>query len=140
MIKNECSLFSQRPRKINVKCEYIYRGVKFDEPIEITRESGFPDYSLIPKHLESNYTFSRTRTQRIEERILPRYIELPPVLKMIHSENGVEDPKMRTITNKCWYSVHRVAEENEQPTLKFPNKFETPTTSSNLYKDVNYNV
>lgn len=122
-----------------MKCEYIYRGIKFDEPIEIMRESGFPDYSLVPKHLESNYTFSKTRKQRTEERILPRYIDLPPVLQMINSENGINISKMQTRTNKTWYSVHRVAEENEQPTLEFPNKFGTPTSPS-LFKDVNYDV
>lgn len=99
----------------------------------------YPDYSLVPKHLESNYKFSQTHKQRIEERILPRYIEFPPVLKTILCENGVKDPKMRTVTKKLWYSTHRIAEENEQPTLKFDNRFGTPT-SPNLYKDVNYNV
>lgn len=94
---------------------------------------------MVPKHLESNYTFSKTRKQRIEERILPRYIEFPPVLKTILCENGVNDPIMRTVTNKYWYSVHRVAEENEKPTLEFDNKFGTPA-SPNLYKDVNYDV
>lgn len=133
------STFQQRSRKINVKCEYIYRGIKFDEPIEITRESMFPDYDLVPKHLESNYKFTKTRTERIEERILPRHIELPPVLKTILSKNGANDHKMLTVTNKKWNSMHRVAEESEKPTLQFDNRFGTPA-SPNLYKDVNYNV
>lgn len=132
-------LFQQRTRRIFIKCEYIYRGIKFDEPINVTKESIFPDYSLIPKHLESNYTFSKTRKERIEERILPQFIELPPVWKTILCDTGVNDPKMQTVTKKYWYSVHRVAEENEQPTLQFDNKFGTPA-SPNLYKNVNYDV
>lgn len=99
----------------------------------------FPDYDLVPKHLESNYTFLKTRKQRTEERILPRYIDLPPVLKTIFSGHGVSDPKMQTITNKTWHSAHRVAEENEKPTLPFDGRFGTPA-SPNLYKNVNYDV
>lgn len=117
----------------------MYRGIKFDEPIEITRESVFPDYSLVPKHLEYNYTFSKTRKQLTEERILPSYIELPAVLKTLLCESDVNDPKMRTVTKKYWYSTHRVAEENEKPTLQFENKFGTPANPK-LYKDVNFNV
>lgn len=124
---------------MNVKCEYIYRGIKFDEPIEIAQDSVFSDYSLVPKHLESNYTFSKTRKQLIDERILPRYIELPPVLKMLFSANGANDPKMRIVTKKKWYSTHRIAEENEKPTLQFENKFGTPANPK-LYKDVNFDI
>lgn len=131
--------FQQRPRKVNVKCEYIYRGIKFEEPIEITHESVFPDYSLVPKHLEGNYTFSKTRTQRMNERILPRHMEFPPLLKRIFTENGVKDPKMRTISQNVWYSMHRVAEENEKPTLSFDKK-DNPPASPNLYKGVNYDI
>lgn len=122
-----------------MKCEYIYRGVKFEEPIEITRESMFPDYNLVPKHLESNYTYLTTRKQRIEEKILPRYIDLPPALKTLFSENGTKDPKMQTVTVKTWRSTHRVAEENEKPTLPFDARFGEPA-SPNLYKNVNYDV
>lgn len=99
----------------------------------------FADYDLVPKHLESNYTFAKTRNQRINEKIYPRYLELPPVLKTIFSANGVNDPKMLTVTNKTWHSSHRVAEENEKPTLEFDNRFGTPA-SPNLYKDVKYDV
>lgn len=99
----------------------------------------FPDYNLVPKHLESNYTFSKTRKQKTEERLLPRYIELPPVLKALFIENGVIDPKMQTVSVTDWRSTHRVAEENEKPTLEFDNRFGTPA-SPNLYKDVNYDV
>lgn len=131
--------FQQRARKVNVKCEYIYRGIKFDEPIEITRESMFPDYNLVPRHLESNYTYSKTRSQRIDEQILPRHIDFPPVLKTILIENGVNDPKMETINVTTWHSTDRVAKENEKPTLPFDSRFGTPA-SPNLYKDVNYDV
>lgn len=99
----------------------------------------FPDYSLVPKHLESNYTYLTTRKDRIEERILPQYIELPPVLKALFSENGNNDPKMQTVTNKSWRSTHRVAQENDKPTLEFDSRFGTPA-SPNLYKNVNYDV
>lgn len=130
----------QRPRQVAVVCEYIFRGIKFDQPRSIlSGESSVPDYSLIPKHLEKNYTFTKTSSQRREENILPRYLEFPPLFKDILTRSGVKEPKLTVQGTQSPESLYRIAKEGEQPTRQYDSGFGTPK-SPNLYKGVNYDI
>lgn len=120
-------------------CEYVFRGVKFDQPQRITGESSVPDFRLIPKHLESNYTYTKTSSQRIEENILPRYMDFPPLLKAMLVKSGNKDAKLPANLQTSPMALYRVAREGEQPTRQFENGFGTPK-SPNLYKGVNYDI
>lgn len=124
---------------MSVLCETVFRGIKMEQPQLIENESGLPDFGLVPKHLEKNYTFTKTASQRIEENILQRYLDFPPLLKDILIQNGVKDPKLKTVQNQSALSMYRVAEEGEEPTKKFESGFGTPKTPK-LYKGINYDI
>lgn len=131
----------QRPRQVYALCEVIFRGIKMENPILLQGESSLPDFQLIPKHLENNYKWAKTASQRIEENILPRYLDVPPFLKDILTKSGVKDPKIRTIHNsKSIQSLYRVAEEGEQPTRTFESKSFDPKKCPTLYKGINYDI
>lgn len=112
-----------------------------DNPILVQGESSLPDFRLIPKHLENNYKSTKTASQRIEENILPRYLNFPPFLKEILNKSGIEDPKMKTVHNSTSIqSLYRVAEEGEQPTRTFDSKAIDPKQCPTLYKGINYDI
>lgn len=133
-----CNYF-QKPRRVRVLCDYVFRGVKFDEPHWVSGSSCLPDFSLVPKNLEKKYVHTKTWSQKVEENILPKYIELPPLLETMLKNNGVEDLKAKTIAPTNEASLYRVAKDGEQPTKEFESGFGTPK-SPNLYKNVNYDV
>lgn len=129
----------QRPRHVHALCEYVNRGVKYEEPVLITNESVVPDYSLIPKHLESNYKFSKTKSQKIAENVISPYTEFPPFLKDILIKNGVKDPKLKVRLTESPNSLYRLAKDGEQPTRHIETGFGT-AKSPNLLKNVNYDI
>lgn len=120
-------------------CEAVFRGVKMEELYTIRGESSLPDFQLVPKHLEQNYTFTATSKQMINKNILPRYMEFPPLMKDILIKNGTKDPKLPVVKSPSERSFYRVAEEGEQPTKIFKTGFGTPK-SPNLLKGVNYDI
>lgn len=117
----------------------MFRGVKFDQPQRITGESSVPDYRLIPKHLESNYTYTKTSSQRIEENILPRYMEFPPLLKDMLEKSGNKDAKLPAVLQNSAQALYRIAREGEQPTRQYENGFGVPK-SPKLYEGINYDI
>lgn len=124
---------------MHVLCEYVFRGVKYDNPVLIAAQSSVPDFRLIPKHLEKNYVATKTYKQKVDENILPRYIEFPPLLKEMIVRSGAQEPKMKLVTKITENSLYRIAEEGEQPTKQLEVGFGTPK-SPNLYTNVNYNI
>lgn len=133
-----CKYF-QKPRRVQVLCDYVFRGVKFDEPHWVTGSSCLPDFSLVPKNLEKNYVHTKTWSQKVEENILPKYVDLPPLLQTMYKKNGVKDAKAKTVAPTDEGSLYRVAKDGEQPTKEFEKGFGTPK-SPNLYKNVNYDI
>lgn len=129
----------QRARHVHALCEFVHRGIKYEEPVHITNESTVPDYSLIPKHLELNYTFSKTKTQKMAENVIAPYTEFPPLLKDILIKNGMKDPKLKIRLNTSPNSLYRLAEDGEQPTRHVETGFGTPR-SKNLLQNVNYDI
>lgn len=113
--------------------------MKFDKPHLITGASSLPDFRLIPKHLEHNFVHTHTYKEKIEQNVLPKDLELPPLLCDMLNRSGVKDAKMKTIEPKRDDSLYRVAKEGEQPTREFEKGFGT-AKSPNLYKNVNYDV
>lgn len=124
---------------MHILCETVFRGIKMDNPQLLQGESSLPDFRLVPKHLEKNYTFTKTASKRIEENVLPRYMNCPPLLKEILLKNGIQDPKLKTIRRETTNSLYRVAEEGEQPTREFEGDFVT-TKCPKLYKGINYDI
>lgn len=120
-------------------CEYVFRGVKYDQPKLIIDDSVFADYVLIPKPLETNYTFTKTSEECIEENILPREADLPPLLREILIKNGVKDPKLIVQCLKNDNVLYRIAKVGEKSTRQFKNGFGIPK-SPNLYKGINYDI
>lgn len=122
-----------------VQCEYVFRGVKYVEPQWIESESCLPDYRLVPKHLEGNYTFSKTNVEVKNETILPRYTEFPPLLSYLLKKSGVKEPKMECVEKTDIKSLYRLAKEGEQPTRTYESGFGTPR-NPDLYKTINHDI
>lgn len=129
----------QRVRSVHVLCEQVYRGIKYEEPILITKESVLPDYSLVPKHLESNYVATATLKETIEKNVFPRYMEMPPLLVEILEQNGVKNPKMRSVFSNRETPHFRIAEEGEKPNKEFRYDLDT-TINPNMYKGINFDI
>lgn len=131
----------QRPRRVTVLCEYVFRGIKNDQPYKIRRSSCLTGYELIPKHEECNYTAYKTQSQVIAENIVPNSIEFPPLLKALLIENGNKNPKLPLAVNEHENHINmfRVAKEGETPTRAFEDGYGTPRFP-NLLKSVNYDV
>lgn len=110
-----------------------------DKPQWLFTSSPLPDFRLIPKHLEGDYKHAKTSSQKIEENILPRYQEMPPLLADLLHKSGEKETKLKTLDPKYESSLYRVAKEGEQPTRQFESGFGTPL-SPNLYKNVNYDI
>lgn len=133
------TLVFQVARKVRVEVESVFRGVKRSEPVEYFLNSGLPDYSLVPKHLEKNYKAITTDKDVIEKNILPRYTEFPPLLRYMMIKNGAVDPKLDVQLKKAPASLYRVAKDGEKPTKTFETGFGTPK-NKNLVKHVDYNI
>lgn len=131
-------LFQVR-RKVRVLCEVVFRGVKMTEPVELFSNSGIPDYILVPKHLEKNYTSTTTDKEVIEKNLFPRQIEFPPLIKYMMNKNGIADAKLEVKLKNSPTALYRLTKDGEQPTKKFHVGFGTPR-NKDLLKNVNYNV
>lgn len=131
--------YFQKPRRVRVLCDYVFRGVKLDEPHWVSCSSCLPDFSLVPKNLEKNYVHTKTWSQKVEENVLPRYIDLPPLLQTMLEKNGAKDLKAKTVPPTKEAHMYRIAKDGEKPTREFESGFGTPK-SPNLYKNVNYDI
>lgn len=116
--------------------EKVFRGVKAPEPQLILRASYKADYVLIPKHLEKNFVASISYEDKVNQRVLQKYTEYPPLLKrFLIQETGNKDPKLELKYFDGLYSLYRVAKDGETPNVKFESGLGTPV-SPNLYENI----
>lgn len=121
--------------------EYVFRGIKYNEPYKINRSTCLPDFALIPKHEESNYTAQKTQSQVIEENLIPKDMEFPPLLRSLLIQNGNKNPRLPVALNdrENHKTMYRVAKEGENPTKKFETGFGTAKVP-HFVETVDYNV
>lgn len=125
-------------RKVKVTVEKVFRGVQAPEPVPILRASYKADYVLIPKHLEKNYVAHISHEDKVNQKILQKYTEYPPLLKrFLVKETGNLDIQMEVKYFEGVDSLYRVAKDGETPTVTFESGLGTPT-SPNLYKNVKW--
>lgn len=126
----------QYVRKVKVTVEKVFRGVQLPEPVPVLRASYKADYRLIPKHLEKNFVATTTIEQKINQRVLQKYTEFPPLMKhFLVKETGNEDIKLELKYFDGLHSLYRVANDGETPNVTFEGGLGTPV-SPNLYKNV----
>lgn len=102
--------------------------------VEIFSASYKADYRLIPRELESTYCKT---TPVIEERILPRTIEFPPLLReFIVKETGNTAPILNVKLTVNREKIARLAKEGETPNMHITMNVGKPC-SPRLYKGLN---
>lgn len=99
--------------------ETTFRGKKDARVKQMDSSTYKTDYQLVPKDEEYKYLNWVER----DEVILPRTMELPPLLREImvrnmkaKGEKVDKPPEMEVFYNKTGIKVYRVAEEGETPT------------------------
>lgn len=129
-----CSITDfQGDRKVKVFVEKTFRGRTSPKLIEICGTSYKADYLLVPKDQE--HTLHKTQT--IEERILPRTIEFPPLLReLIKRETGQENPLLPVRIKANREKIARLANEGEVPNVSLSMGLGKPI-SPRLYKGLN---
>ncbi|KAF9408517.1 hypothetical protein HW555_011827 [Spodoptera exigua] len=129
-------------RRVRIWVEKTFRGRKMPNLTEIYRTSYKPDYKLIPKNEEAKLLASVKEVHDYPEVILPRNIEMPPLMKKFiikdHEKKGLEVMTDFTMPISYNYSpnrVKRIAKGDEKPTVKFSMGLGTPASPS-LYEGV----
>lgn len=121
--------------------EKTFRGVQHPKLVELCSSTYKADYRLIPKAEEHEYC----RLQEVvkTERILPRTIEFPPLLKelivrdkLAKGEKISEEPKLSLKYRMGRENHVRVAKEGETPNVQIVSGLGTPVSPS-LYKGIN---
>jgi len=74
-------LQEEKPRKVIVFVEKIFRGKRYENPVEIYGVSYKPDYRLIPKD-EEQLWWDRLANCKQRENVVPGSIELPPLMRV----------------------------------------------------------
>lgn len=95
----------------------------------------------MPKHEEHKYKPHTTELEVIENNLLPRHIDYPPMLRRLQMEKGVHNPKLAVYIEECPYdpNLYRIAKEDEKPTIEVPQGF-GKAINSDFVKGVDYNV
>lgn len=123
-------------RKMKVWVQKVFRGKLYPNPVEIERASYKSDYRLLPKNEEKDYCQILDEYSNDKILIAPT-MDLPPLLKeMITKEKGEKNPKMNVKIKDGHNKLHRIAKEDETPTLEIPINIGKPL-SPNLYKGIN---
>ncbi|XP_049874014.1 uncharacterized protein LOC126372349 [Pectinophora gossypiella] len=132
-------------RRVRVWVEKTFRGYKLPNVTEIYRTSYKPDYQLVPKNEEAKLLDSVEKEHYFPEQILPRTIEMPPLMKKFivkdHEKKGLEVMKEYVLPLSYNHSpnrVQRIAKEGEKPTIEFTMKLGKPISPS-LYEGVSLN-
>ncbi|XP_034933933.1 uncharacterized protein mRpS34 [Chelonus insularis] len=127
------------PRRCIVLVEEYFRGVKNNEIVQLYHETYKDDFHLIPKDEEYKY-FERVKPR--EERILPKTMELPPLMKIVMERQfkakGVDGPlDMEVVYNftRAGTKPYRIAKDGETPNVKLSISLGKPA-SPNLYANV----
>ncbi|XP_076242033.1 mitochondrial ribosomal protein S34 [Calliopsis andreniformis] len=108
------------PRKVMVLVQKIFRGKTIETPVQIDSASYKADYVLIPKDQEAQYL---NATGRPSCKIMPRTVELPPLLKELvirqakQAGKSIEEPKLEMRYNFSGIKNYRIAKEGEMPTV-----------------------
>ncbi|XP_063995590.1 uncharacterized protein Mrps34 [Diachasmimorpha longicaudata] len=128
----------EKIRKCMVLVEATFRGQKDPRIKQMDGATYKTDYRLVPKDEEHKYVYWVNRP----EVILPRTMELPPLLSEImvrnlkaKGEKVDKPPEMNIIYNLMGMKVYRVAEEGETPT-KQPKISLGEPASPGLYANV----
>lgn len=114
--------------------EKVFRGKQYPKPFCIHAVSYKEDYRLLSKKEEAEYCKLANR----EEKILPREMELPPLLKaFVIKETGQTDVKMPVKIRKSPFKNFRLAEEGETPNVELVMGVGTPhPTAKSLYANI----
>jgi hypothetical protein len=124
-------------------CETVFRAKRW--PGIRRLDVGYhPDYKLIPKDEEQDFL----RGYKISElgdklTVLPKYYSVPPLMKLFlirhNRENGLnvdqnidfkipfvylDQKDLNTEKGELFWLTYRIAEESEEPDLKFDGKYE----------------
>ncbi|XP_015173399.1 PREDICTED: uncharacterized protein LOC107064834 [Polistes dominula] len=125
-------------RKIVALIENTFRGKTYP-PEQIDGCTYKADYVLIPKDEEEKYMYYN---DPLNPRIVPRTMEYPPLLKELiirqRQAAGVtvkEDPQLEIVYQWNGVKRYRLAEEGEEPTVKFGVDLGTPISPS-LYANI----
>lgn len=114
--------------------EKVFRGKKFDEPVNIRASSYKADFRLLSKAEEAEYC----KQKPTEMKLISPVMELPPLLKeFVMKETGRSDVKMKVHhkQNKSSYSSARLAKEGEKPDIVVAMGLGTPhPKSKSLYE------
>lgn len=104
--------------------EKVFRGQKYQKPVQMDSVTYKDDYILIPKDQEHLYL---DNTKVPEMKILPRTTDLPPlfsqmIIRQMQAKGVAIDtePKLNLQYNfkGTTFKNYRVAEEGETPTVK----------------------
>ncbi|KOC68713.1 hypothetical protein WH47_06505 [Habropoda laboriosa] len=126
------------PRNVMVLVDKVFRGKRHPEPFQIDYTSYKPDYILIPKDQEENYT---KRTEIPPQKIMPRTTDLPVLLKEILIRQAKQekrknpDLRLELIYNMTGFKNYRVAEEGETPTAEISLELDRSANPS-LYANI----
>ncbi|KFB48790.1 AGAP006953-PA-like protein [Anopheles sinensis] len=127
IVKVEALPNEEPTRKVRVTVEKTFRGQKSPNLVQIESVSYKADYRLLAKHEEASYCKLVER----QEKIFPREIDLPPLLKeFVARETGMPAPKVPIKLKVGRESRYRVAEGNEQPTVQVTMNIGKPASPS----------
>uniref|UniRef100_A0A182QUR8 28S ribosomal protein S34, mitochondrial n=1 Tax=Anopheles farauti TaxID=69004 RepID=A0A182QUR8_9DIPT len=114
-------------RKVRVTVEKTFRGRKYPNPVQIESVSYKADYRLLSKHEEAAYCKFTER----QEKIFPREIDLPPLLKeFVARETGKPAPMVPIKLQAGRENRYRLAKEGEQPTVEVTMSIGKPASPS----------
>ncbi|KAJ9598689.1 hypothetical protein L9F63_010638 [Diploptera punctata] len=136
------ALANEDPRKVRIWAEKVFRGRKYPKLVEVCNVSYKADYRLLHKDEESGYCKADNVIPLEKDKILPKMLPFPPLLKeMVISElraqgkEIVEEPQLRVSYAFSRDKLSRKAQDNEEPTVKFEPGLGT-TLSPELYANV----
>ncbi|XP_014243151.1 uncharacterized protein LOC106663092 [Cimex lectularius] len=111
-------------RKIWAYVEKVFRGRKYPKVVELYSSTYKADYRLVPR-CEEQALLDRVAACKVEERILPKTIQFPPLLEYFLMEEKKSQgqpvvlPQLELKIKPGRDRVYRKAEDNESPTVEF---------------------
>lgn len=103
-----------------VVAERVFRGLRRKEPFNLSEEAQYPDFKLVPKDEEDAFC----KWDQIKDFVLerdaeakPKYIEIPPLLKMVVERNrkarNEAEGDLRLPAYKIYTGEHRLEDRVE---------------------------
>lgn len=120
---------------MKVQVENVFRGTKLKYPVTVRKVAYKSDWRLLSKKEEAEYCKEAPRP----ERIIPRHMEFPPLLKeFVKKETGNDDVKLKVKHKPKSHSVARLAKKGETPNVEIGMGIGKPhPTASSLYEGLN---